>query len=111
LRAAVFAGTKAVPFPKAARVNWIVRWPPTATGNPPAATSVARYVADSPAILFPIRQRRHGDFRVFRVGMMHRLGVVPQRLLREPFREAAFQRPLRPRIPITAKYTNYAKVL
>ena len=31
---------------------------------------------------------------------MHRLGVVAQRLLREPLRETAFQRPLRPRIPI-----------
>src|SRR5665647_3567003 len=31
---------------------------------------------------------------------VHRLGVVAQRLLREPLRESAFQRPLRPRIPI-----------
>ena len=31
---------------------------------------------------------------------MHRLGVVTQCLLREPLRESAFQRPLRPRIPI-----------
>ena len=34
---------------------------------------------------------------------MHRLGVVPQRLLREPLRESAFQRPLRPRIPIAVQ--------
>ena len=32
--------------------------------------------------------------------MMHRLEIVPQRLLREPLRVAAFQSPLRPRIPI-----------
>ena len=38
-------------------------------------------------ILFPISQRRHGDFRVFRISPMHRLGVVAQRLLREPLRE------------------------
>jgi len=31
---------------------------------------------------------------------MNRLGVVSQRLLREPFRETTFQRPLHPRIPI-----------
>ena len=34
-------------------------------------------------ILFPIIQRRHGDFGVFRAGMMYRLGIVPQRLLRD----------------------------
>ena len=51
-------------------------------------------------IFFPIRQRGHGDFRVFRIRPMHRLGIVPQRLLREPFGETTFQRPLRPRIPI-----------
>jgi hypothetical protein len=27
-----------------------------------------------------------GQVGVFRAGMMHRLGIVPQRLLREPFR-------------------------
>ena len=54
-------------------------------------------------ILFPISQRRHGDFRVFRISPMHRLGVVAQRLLREPLRETAFQRPLRPRIPIAVQ--------
>jgi len=43
-------------------------------------------------ILFPIIQRRHGDFGVFRVGMMHRLRIVPQRLLCEPLRVAALQR-------------------
>ncbi len=32
--------------------------------------------------------------------MMHRLGIVPQRLLREPFRVAALERALGPRIPI-----------
>jgi hypothetical protein len=37
-------------------------------------------------VIFPIRQRRHGDLRVFRIRPMHRLGVVPQRLLREPLR-------------------------
>ena len=31
---------------------------------------------------------------------MHRLAVVPQSLLREPFRVATFQSPFRPRIPI-----------
>ena len=40
-------------IPKATRVNSIVRWQPTATGNPPAATSVARCVADFPANPFP----------------------------------------------------------
>ena len=40
-------------------------------------------------ILFPIRQGRHGDFRVFRIRPMHCLGVVAQRLLREPLREPA----------------------
>ena len=28
-------------------------------------------------ILFPIIQRGHGDFRVFRIRPMHRLGIVP----------------------------------
>jgi hypothetical protein len=37
-------------------------------------------------ILFPIIQRRHGNFRVFGIRPMHRLGIVPQRLLREPLR-------------------------
>lgn len=46
-------------------------------------------------ILFPTIPRWHGDFRVFRMSPMHRLGIVPQRLLCEPFRETAFQRPLR----------------
>lgn len=31
---------------------------------------------------------------------MNRLGIVPQRLLCEPLRESAFQRPLRPSVPI-----------
>jgi hypothetical protein len=31
---------------------------------------------------------------------MHRLGIVPQRLLGEPFRVAALQSPFRPRIPV-----------
>ena len=39
-------------------------------------------------ILFPTRQRRHGDFRVFRIRPMHRLGIVAQRLLCEPLRKA-----------------------
>jgi hypothetical protein len=48
-------------------------------------------------VLFPIRQRRHGDFRVFRIRPMHRLGVVPQRLLREPLLQLPFQpRAIRP---------------
>jgi len=47
-------------------VNSIARWQPTATGNPPAATLVARSVANFPPFLFPIIQRRHGDFGVFR---------------------------------------------
>ena len=51
-------------------------------------------------LLLPIIQRRHRDLRVLRVGMMHRLGIVPQRLLREPLRIPALQRPLRPGIPI-----------
>ncbi len=51
-------------------------------------------------LLLPIIERRHGDFGVFRVGMMHRLGIVPQRLLREPLRVAALQSPFRPRIAI-----------
>jgi hypothetical protein len=50
-------------------------------------------------ILFPIGQRWHRDFCVFRIRPMHRLGSVAQRLLREPLQETAFQRPLRPRIP------------
>jgi hypothetical protein len=61
-------------------------------------------------ILFPIRQRRHGNFRVFRIRPMHRLGVVSQRLLREPFRETAFQRPLRPRIPVAIQRFDYCDV-
>ena len=51
-------------------------------------------------ILFPISERRHGDFGMFGVCPVHRLGVVAKRLLREPFWETAFKRPLRPRIPI-----------
>ena len=35
-----------------------------------------------------------------RIGPMHRLAVVPQRLLGEPFRVAAGARPFRPRIAI-----------
>lgn len=46
-------------------------------------------------ILFPTIPRWHGDFRVFRMSPMHRLGIVPQSLPGEPFRETAFQRPLR----------------
>jgi len=34
-------------------VNSIARWQPTATGNPPAATLIARCVADFPPIPFP----------------------------------------------------------
>ena len=37
-------------------------------------------------LLLPIIQRRHRDFRVFRVGVMHHFRVVPQRPLYEPLR-------------------------
>ena len=61
-------------------------------------------------ILFPIIQRRHGDFGVFRVRMMHRLGIVPQRLLREPLRVAALQSPFRPGITIRVeRHTRYTQ--
>src|ERR1039458_9025101 len=40
-------------IPKATRVHSIVRWQPTATGNPPAANSGAACVADFPANPFP----------------------------------------------------------
>ena len=43
------------------------------------------------------------EFNVFLTVLMHRLGVVAQRLLREPLRETAFQRPLRPRISIAVQ--------
>jgi hypothetical protein len=38
---------------------------------------------------------------------MHGLGIVPQRLLREPLRESAFQCPLRPRIPVAIQRFDY----
>jgi len=69
--------------PSAAYVNLIVPQMPAATGNPPAATWVARCVVNFSPFLFPIIQRRHGNFGMFCVGVMHRLGIVPQRLLRE----------------------------
>jgi hypothetical protein len=69
-----------------ANLNSFAQWQQLAPGNPPAATLVARSVADSPPIRFPIIQRWHGDFGVFRVGMMHRFGIVPQRLRCEPLR-------------------------
>jgi hypothetical protein len=49
---------------------------------------------------FPIIQRGHGDFGVFRVSMMHRFGIVTQRLLCEPLWIPALQSPFRPCIPI-----------
>jgi hypothetical protein len=51
-------------------------------------TLVARCVADSPAVTGQLKsgQWRHGYFRMFRAGMMQRLGIVPQRLLGEPLR-------------------------
>jgi len=55
----------------------LVRFQHAGDGNPPAATLVALCVNITP-FLFPIIQRRHGDFGVFRVGMMHRLGIVPR---------------------------------
>ena len=39
-----------------------------------------------PRLFRIIIQRRYGDFRVLRIRMMHGLGIMPQRLLREPFR-------------------------
>jgi hypothetical protein len=67
-----------------------VRWQPTATGNPAATISAPAFLLSAfrffRPLLFPVIQRRHGDFGVFRAGMMHRLGIVPQRLLCEPFR-------------------------
>jgi len=53
-----------------------------------------------PPILLPIIQRWHGDFRVLRMGPMHGLGIMPQRLLRKPFRKTAFPRHLGPHIPV-----------
>jgi hypothetical protein len=52
IRSPGFAGEKIrLPFPKTARVNSIVRWQPTATGNPPAATLVAHF--NFPLSTFP----------------------------------------------------------
>ena len=82
-------------------ISWHAPATPTATGNPPATISarhfnllasgdrLSRRNGARPEGLFPVIQRWHGDFRVFCVGVMHRLGIVPQRLLREPLRVPA----------------------
>jgi hypothetical protein len=47
-------------------------------------------------LLLPVVERRHGDLGVFRVGVVHGFGVVPQGLLSEALREAALQAPVQP---------------
>jgi hypothetical protein len=70
-------------------VNFFVSLPTALAGNPTAAILVARRVVNFWPFFFPIVQRRHSDFGVFRVGMMHRLGIMSQRLLCEPLRVGA----------------------
>jgi hypothetical protein len=65
----LFLGFNPDPLPRA---NSIARWQPAATGNPPAATFVAHFnfplsafhIFRALPFLFPIIQRRHGDFRL-----------------------------------------------
>ena len=54
-------------------------------------------------LLLPVVERRHGDLSPFGVGVVHGFGVVPQRLLSEALREAAFERAFSPRVAIAVE--------
>lgn len=52
---------------------------------------------------FPIGEGRDDNFRGFRVRVMHGLGIVTERLLREALRITALQRAFGPRVPVRVK--------
>ena len=51
-------------------------------------------------LLLPVVQGRHSHLGVFRVGVVHGFGVVPQGLLREALGVAALERTFSPRIAV-----------
>ena len=83
-------------------VRWFASWPITLRGQCRHRVRVER--KRDPfflrALLFIFFQRWHFHDGPFRVGAMHRLAVVAQRLLREAFRIPTGAGPFRPRISI-----------